>query len=62
VRLLGEALAKLDAAPEDFMGIDVSRLRDDARRSQRDIQRLGPDRFEQWDRAKIPQIRLLGRV
>jgi predicted metal-dependent hydrolase len=58
VRLLGEALAKLDNAPPGLMGIDVALLREEVRRAKDALELLGPERFEDWDRSGIPRMRL----
>jgi predicted metal-dependent hydrolase len=59
VRLLGHTLAKLDAVPYGFFGIDVERLRNDASQAREELIALGPRRFEAWDRSHIPVIRLV---
>ncbi len=59
VGLLDAALDKLSSAPDDFLGIDMRRLRSDARRARDELAALGPERFEEWDRGRIPHIRLL---
>lgn len=59
IALLDAALNKLSGAPGDFLGIDVAGLVADARRAREELAELGPQRFEEWDRARIPRIRLL---
>ena len=56
VRLLARAIEKLDAAPDDYMGIDSAQLVADARRAYLEIEALGPDRFQEWDRRGVPKI------
>jgi hypothetical protein len=58
IRLLNEALAKLQDAPV-AAGIDAGRLVVAARRARDELAALGPDRFEQWDQSSIPQIHLV---
>ena len=58
IRLLNEALAKLQDAPVT-MGIDAARLVEEARRARDELAALGPERFEQWDQSGIPQVRLV---
>ncbi len=59
IRLLDEALAKLQVASL-AMDIDLKRLVADARRARDQLVALGPERFEQWDQSRIPQIRFVG--
>ena len=59
IGLLGAALEKLEGFPADYMGIDLARLVAEARRAHDELAALGQDRFEEWDQARIPQIRLL---
>jgi predicted metal-dependent hydrolase len=58
IRLLNEALAKLQDAPVTA-GIDAERLVAEAHRARDELAALGPERFEQWDQSSIPQIRLV---
>ncbi len=57
IRLLNEALAKLQDAPVTA-GIDAEWLVAEARRARDELAALGPERFERWDQSSIPQIRL----
>lgn len=59
VRLLTAALDKLREFPPDYMGIDVAALIVGAARARDELEALGPDRFDEWDQARIPRIRLL---
>jgi len=58
IRLLDEALAKLEDASMT-MGVDAKRLVAEARVARAELAALGPERFEEWDQRRIPQIRLL---
>jgi len=44
------------------MGIQVARLIADARRLRAEIVALRPERFEQVDRALVPQVHLSGEL
>jgi hypothetical protein len=57
VRLLGHALAKLDEFPDEYMGIDAGRLRREVAQARDELTAL-EERFEEWDRARIPSIHL----
>ena len=59
IGLLSAALEKLDGFPSDYNGIDLARLVAEARRAHEELAALGPDRFEEWDQGRIPQISLL---
>jgi predicted metal-dependent hydrolase len=59
VRLLGHAIAKLEAAPGTYLGIDAAALAAEARRCREELLALGPDAFEAWDRARIPAIQVV---
>ena len=59
VRLLGHALAKLDEFPDVYLGIDVARLRSEAGGAREELLALGPARFEEWDRGRIPAIHVV---
>lgn len=56
VRLLGHALAKLDEFPDGYMGIDAARLRREVAQVRDEIVELGEERFQEWDRDRIPSI------
>jgi predicted metal-dependent hydrolase len=58
IRLLDEALAKLEDASMTI-GVDAKRLVAEARAARAELAALGPERFEEWDQRRIPQIRLL---
>ena len=58
VRLLGHALEKLEDFRPHYLGIDVERLTTDVRRARDELLSLGPERFEEWDQRRIPQILL----
>lgn len=61
IRLLGHALAKLEGFQPEYLGIDSARLLSDLRRAREELIALGPERFEEWDRDRIPQIHLAMR-
>ena len=56
IRLLDQALEKLEGFPAEFMGIDAARLVSEARRARDGLASLGPERFREWDQGGIPQI------
>jgi predicted metal-dependent hydrolase len=56
VRLLGAAIEKLSDFAPAYQGIDVARLVDEASRAREELATLGPERFEEWDRAGTPRI------
>jgi predicted metal-dependent hydrolase len=56
VRLLGAAIEKLSDFAPAYQNIDVARLVDEAGRAREAVVALGPERFEEWDRAGIPRI------
>jgi hypothetical protein len=60
IRLLDEGLAKLDGA-SITMGVDAKRLVADALRARNELEALGPERFEEWDQARIPRIQFTGK-
>jgi hypothetical protein len=60
IRLLDEGLAKLDGASMT-MGVDAKRLVADARRARDELAALGPERFEEWDQARLPRIHFTGK-
>jgi hypothetical protein len=59
VRLLGHAIAKLDGFPPDYLGIDAASFAEGLRCARDELSALGRERFEEWDRARIPAIRVL---
>jgi hypothetical protein len=59
VRLLDAALEKLEQSPASYLGVDNAALIADARRAREELAHLGADRFEEWDRRRIPKIRLV---
>jgi predicted metal-dependent hydrolase len=61
VRLLDAALEKLHGAPDELLGVDARRFEADVRRARDELAALGAERFESWDRARIPRIHLLAR-
>lgn len=56
VGLLEAALAKLTPFAPAYEGFDVARLVAEARRAREELLALGPERFDAWDRAGIPQV------
>ncbi len=61
IRLLDAALAKFRDYSDDYMGVDLERLVTEAQRARNELAALGPERFEEWARGRIPQIHLVGR-
>ena len=58
IRLLDEALAKIEDASMT-MGVDAKRLMADARAAREELAAFGPERFEEWNQRRIPQIRFV---
>lgn len=56
VGLLEAAIEKLEAFAPAYQGIDVARLIDESRRAREQLVALGPERFEEWDRQRVPRI------
>ena len=59
VRLLDASTDKLAAFPPDTLGIDAGRLVSEARSARDELAALGPQRFEEWERRRIPKVHLL---
>ncbi len=57
---LDHGIRLLEALPPLCQGVDVARLRDEARSARSALLALGPDRLEQFDRAHVPKVHLLG--
>jgi uncharacterized protein len=49
VKLFQRALRHLDPLPDVCQGVDIARLRADARAAQFELERLGPDRIGQYN-------------
>lgn len=56
VRLIGRAIEKLEAAPDEYLGVNNAQLVANARRAHDELVNLGPDRFGEWDQRRIPKI------
>ena len=56
VTLIGRAIEKLEAAPDEYLGVNNAQLVAGARRARDELVKLGPDRFEEWDQRRIPKI------
>ena len=59
VRLLDAGVQKLEGFSPGYLGIDVARLRSEARDAHDELIELGSNRFEVWDQSGIPKICLL---
>ncbi len=59
VRLMGRAIEKLEAAPDEYLGVNNAQLVAGARVARDELVNLGPDRFEEWDQSRIPKINLV---
>lgn len=59
IHLLHRALEKLEAFPPQYLGIDAARLAAEARRARDELRALGPQRFREWDRGRIPRIHVV---
>ena len=53
---LDHGIRLLAAFPDVCHGVDVARLRRDARRARLHLLRLGPERIEQFDRQRVPRV------
>ena len=60
IRLLDAALLKFADCSDGYMGVDLARLVTETQRARDELAGLGPERFEEWDRGRIPQIHLVG--
>ncbi|MBI4570740.1 MAG: DUF309 domain-containing protein [Chloroflexi bacterium] len=56
VRLLDHALAKLDGFASPYLGLDAARFVSELRLAREELAALGPERFDEWDRNRIPRI------
>ncbi|MFN3928375.1 MAG: DUF309 domain-containing protein [Thermoflexus sp.] len=56
VKMLRRGLAHLARAPERCQGIDVARLREEARRLLNRVEALGPQGLRRIDRQWFPQV------
>lgn len=59
VRLLDAGIEKIAAFPPDTLGIDAGRLLGEVRSVHDELTALGPERFQEWDQRRMPQIHLL---
>jgi predicted metal-dependent hydrolase len=57
---LDHGIRLLGAFPPVCHGVDVERLRRDARRARLHLLRLGPTRLDRFDRARVPRVHLVG--
>ncbi len=57
IRLLRQAAEKLNDFTPRYLGIDVEMLLAEASTARDELLALGPARFEEWPRDRIPQIR-----
>jgi uncharacterized protein len=58
-RLLGQALDKLRDFAPSYMDIDVETLVTKTASAREELAALGPKRFEEWPRERIPQIQFV---
>lgn len=58
---LDHGIRLLEAFPPVCHGIDVERLRRDARRAREHLIELGPERLQEFDTARVPRVHLAGR-
>lgn len=56
---LDHGIRLLSAFPEVCQGVDVARLRADARRARLHLLRLGPERMAAFDASRIPRVHLV---
>ncbi len=57
--LLGYGIERLAPFEPHCSGVDVGALRSAAQACRAEVERLGPERLGEFDRAKIPKVRLL---
>ncbi len=60
-RLLGHAIEKLSDFTPRYLGVDVEALLAAASAARDELRSLGPSRFEQWPRDRIPRIPLTAK-
>lgn len=58
LKLLDAALEKLQAFVPGRLGVDVAALIAGVDGARTEIAALGPERFTEWDEARVPKIRL----
>jgi len=56
VKLLGEGIEKLEKYPPSFMGVELGRLVEGARKARERLVELGEARIADFDRRLIPRI------
>jgi uncharacterized protein len=56
---LDHGIQLLEAFPPVCHGVDIGRLRVDAKAARAHLLELGPDRLDQFDRTRIPRIHLI---
>lgn len=59
IRLLAASLSKLEQFPPTYLGVDVAGLVPDVRRAREELIALGPQRFERWERSRVPPVRVI---
>lgn len=59
---LDHGIRLLDACPPVCHGLDLARLRGDARSARRHLLRLGPDRLAAFNRARVPKVHFVGET
>lgn len=57
--LLGYGIDRLAPFEPHCLGVDVGALRAAAQACRTEVERLGPERLDEFDRAQIPKARLL---
>jgi uncharacterized protein len=56
---LDHGIRLLEAFPSVCHGVDIQRLRVDAHAARAHLLELGPDRLDEFDRARIPRVHLI---
>jgi hypothetical protein len=59
LKLFRRGLPRLRSLPPICQGVDIAGLRTAAEAIHREVTALGPDRLQEFDRAKFPKIRLV---
>jgi hypothetical protein len=55
---LDHGIRLLEAFPASCHGVDVARLRAEARRAREELLRLGPERLDAFDARLVPRVHL----
>jgi len=62
LKMLLRSVQWLALLPDVCQGVDVARLKADAARVRAELERLGPDRLDEFDRSLLRPVRLVGEA